>query len=84
MVTKAAPSRFSLRWTLIGLAALLAIIVVLQNTQAVETRVLFTTITMPRALLLALALLLGFAAGYVLAHRRGTRADSNPGPADRE
>lgn len=50
-----------------GYAALAAIalvaIVILQNTQAVETKVLFMTIVMPRAALLAVTLLIGIAAG---------------------
>ena len=51
----------------------LAVIVVLQNTEAVETRVLFVTITMPRALLLLTTLLVGVASGLVLGTRIGAR-----------
>jgi len=47
--------------------AIFCIVVVLQNTQAVETRILFVTITMPRAILLFLASLVGFVAGIILA-----------------
>ena len=46
---------------------LLVLIVVLQNTQSVETKVLFMTITMPRAFLLFLTFLLGFVLGSVSA-----------------
>lgn len=45
---------------------LLVLIVVLQNTQAVETRFLFITFTMPRAALLAITFLIGAAAGILL------------------
>ena len=45
----------------------LAIVVVLQNTEAVETRLLFATITMPRALLLFTTTIIGFAAGVLVA-----------------
>jgi len=47
--------------------AILVIIVVLQNTQAVETKLLLVTITMPRAVLLFVTLLVGFALGLITA-----------------
>lgn len=42
---------------------LLAIIVILQNTQSVETKILFVTVTMPRALLLIVTFMAGTMAG---------------------
>lgn len=45
---------------------LLVLIVVFQNTEQVETKFLFATITMPRAALLAITLLIGIAAGMLL------------------
>lgn len=45
---------------------LLVLIVVLQNTQAVETRFLFVSFIMPRAALLAVTFLAGAAAGILL------------------
>ena len=50
----------------IVLLIVLAVIVILQNTQAVETRLLFVTVTMPRALLLLITFLVGLAAGFIL------------------
>lgn len=50
---------------LILLAAVL--IVVFQNTQAVETRFLFMTMTMPRAALLAITMLIGIFIGILIA-----------------
>ena len=47
--------------------AILVIIVVLQNTQAVETKLLLVSITMPRAVLLFVTLLVGFALGLITA-----------------
>jgi uncharacterized integral membrane protein len=44
----------------------LMLIVVLQNTEQVETKLLFITITMPRAALLALTLLIGMAVGMLI------------------
>lgn len=41
----------------------LSIIVILQNTTAVETKILFFTITMPRAVLLLVTALVGYAIG---------------------
>lgn len=43
------------------------LIVVLQNTEQVDTQLLFVTISMPRAALLAVTLLVGFAAGILVA-----------------
>lgn len=45
--------------------AVLVVIVVLQNTDAVETRLLFATVTMPRAVLLFTTVLIGFALGIL-------------------
>ena len=45
--------------------AVLAAIIVLQNTETVETRILFITIAMPRAVLLTGTLLIGFAIGVL-------------------
>lgn len=46
---------------------LLALIVFLQNTKAVETKLLFMTITMPRVLLLMLTFIMGFIGGLIAA-----------------
>ncbi|NQU44240.1 DUF1049 domain-containing protein [bacterium] len=57
------------RVKLIGALAgvLLTVILILQNTQLVETKILFTTVTMPNAILLGLALLIGIVIGMVFA-----------------
>lgn len=47
--------------------ALLGIIVIAQNTDPVETRILFFTVTMPRFILLLITALLGFAVGLLSA-----------------
>lgn len=44
----------------------LAIIIILQNTESVETRILLFTITMPRALLLPVTGVIGSFAGKYL------------------
>ncbi len=44
----------------------LTVIVVLQNTAPVETRILFMTLEMPRAALLALTLVIGMLSGSLL------------------
>jgi putative membrane protein len=46
--------------------AILCLIIVLQNTAAVETRILFITITMPRAVLLLTTTAIGFALGVLV------------------
>ena len=43
----------------------LALIVVQQNTEAVDTRLIFVTVSMPRAVLLGIALLVGFVCGIL-------------------
>ena len=48
---------------------LLVLIVILQNTEAVETELLFISVSMPRAVLLFGALLIGFALGVLTAGR---------------
>jgi uncharacterized integral membrane protein len=61
----------------IAVLAVVVVIVVLQNTQAVETKLLFLTLTLPNAVLLFGTLIVGFTigvftAGYIvsLAKRR--------------
>lgn len=44
-----------------------ALIIILQNTQIVETRFLFMTVAMPRATLLGIAMLIGVFIGILLA-----------------
>jgi len=51
--------------------AVLAIVMVIQNTQAVATRLLFVTVSMPLAALLVLTLLIGFAGGVLVALKVG-------------
>jgi uncharacterized integral membrane protein len=46
-----------------AILALLLLIVVLQNTQAVETKILFTSFSMPRAVLLFGTAIIGFVLG---------------------
>ena len=51
---------------LIVIMAVFCLIVILQNTAAVETRLLFVTITMPRAVLLFITTVIGFLAGVLV------------------
>ena len=53
----------------IAISLVIVLIVVLQNTQSVETRVLFFSFTMPRALLLAITLVVGIVAGLLMGSR---------------
>jgi uncharacterized integral membrane protein len=53
---------------------LLIVIVFLQNTEAVETKLLFLTITMPRVLLLVVTFILGFVGGLIMANHVLTKA----------
>jgi uncharacterized integral membrane protein len=65
---------------IVGIAAivLIVVIVVLQNTQAVETKLLFLTVTMPNAALLFGTLIIGFAIGVLAAGRIVSRAKQGP------
>ncbi len=58
--------------------AVLAIILILQNREVVDTRLLFVTVSMPVAALLALTLLLGFAGGVLVAMKVGNRYGRQP------
>ncbi len=49
----------------IAVLAVLVMIVALQNTANVETRLLFATVTMPRAILLFVMLAIGFVIGWL-------------------
>lgn len=53
----------------LALIGLLVLIVILQNTETVETKLLFVSVTMPRAVLLFGTLLIGFALGVLTAGR---------------
>ena len=59
------------RLKIVGLAviALLVVIVVLQNTEAVETKILFITVTVPGAVMLFGTLIIGFILGIITTHR---------------
>jgi len=59
------------RWKPISVAivAILVIVVVLQNTQAVETKLLLVSVTMPRAVLLFITLAIGFVIGMLAAQK---------------
>ncbi len=53
----------------LAVIGLLVLIVILQNTEAVETKLLFVSVSMPRAVLLFGTLLAGFALGVLTAGR---------------
>jgi len=49
-----------------AILALLGVVIILQNTEPVETKLLFLSITMPRAVLLLGTTLIGFALGVLV------------------
>lgn len=55
--------------------AVVVVIVVAQNTETVETQLLFVSIAMPRAVLLLVTLVTGFVLG-ILVGTRSTRRDA--------
>ena len=62
----------------IAVIVLIVLIVVLQNTQAVETKLLFLTVTMPNAALLFGTLIIGFAIGVLTAGHIVSSAKRGP------
>jgi uncharacterized integral membrane protein len=62
----------------VGLLALLILVVVIQNTETVKTRFLWITVSMPRALLLFITALIGYAAGIFSAVVRGKGSGKKP------
>lgn len=58
-----------IRVTAAATLALLVLIIILQNTEVIETKLLFITLTMPRAAMLFGALAIGFVAGVLTAGR---------------
>lgn len=70
------------RWKLgaVALIAIVAIIVVAQNTQSVETKLLFVRVVMPRAVLLLITVLIGFVLGVLtvgwISRKPGPKAGS--------
>lgn len=63
-----------------GVLALLALIVILQNTDLVKTKVLFITLEMPRAVLLIGTTLVGFIVGVLVAIRLGKQPSRDTSP----
>lgn len=63
---------------LAGIAAAVIVVLILlfQNRADVDTRILFVTITMPRAVLLVVMLAVGFVLGLLTAMRTRSKADS--------
>ncbi len=59
-------TRVKLKQLLALLLAVLAIVIIAQNVEPVEVQVLFVTVTMPRAALLAITLLVGIAIGILI------------------
>jgi uncharacterized integral membrane protein len=52
---------------LILVLCVLLLIVIIQNMEAVSTKILFVTVTMPRAALLFMAMVVGFILGLIVA-----------------
>ena len=67
-----------LKFVAIAVIALVAVIAVLQNTQEVETTLLFFTVTMPNAALLFGTLVIGFAIGVLTAGHIVSTAKRGP------
>lgn len=74
MSEKTGPSFVTkLRIAGIAIAAILVLVVVLQNTDTVETKLLFITVSVPRAALLFGTLIVGYVLGIFTATRMVSR-----------
>ena len=63
-----------IKLTVIGILLIIAFVLTIQNTQPVNTHILLFTITIPRAVLLLLMTLIGFAIGvFTVFHYIGKR-----------
>ena len=64
---------------LIALITCLIVIIILQNTQYCDTKILFLTVRLPRAVLLLITTLIGFLLGIVVSFRlsRKRKKDNN-------
>lgn len=62
-----------IKLVVLALVALLFLVVILQNTEGVEAKLLFFTISVPKAVMLFGALIVGFVLGIVTANRVFTR-----------
>lgn len=69
----------------IGAIVLLSIailVVVLQNTESVETKLLFVTVEMPRAVLIGVTFVVGGICGLLLASRMNRKAAAKKAAAE--
>lgn len=71
-------TRRNLRIGVIAVSVIVVLIVLLQNTDPVQTRILFATVSMPRAVLLVVMLALGFVLGLLVRIRPHTRGEAEP------
>lgn len=55
--------------------AIVAVVLMIQNTEQVETKILFITIAMPRALLLLVTLLIGVVIGILVGRKAAPKKD---------
>jgi uncharacterized integral membrane protein len=66
------------------LVSILTIVILLQNTEPVQARVLFATVQMSRALLMMLTFVLGFVVGILVPtyflRKPGSKAKAGAGP----
>ena len=69
----------------IVLVSILTIVILLQNTEPVQARVLFATVQMSRALLMMLTFVLGFIVGILVPtyflRKTGSKPKPGPGPS---
>lgn len=65
-------------WTTVALAVLM-VVIALQNTETVETKMLFASVSMPRAVLLFTTLAVGFILGLIVRFKFFSKEGTNEG-----
>ena len=78
-----------IKWITFALAILVAIIIAFQNLDPINVHLLFATVTLPQAVILGIALLLGFVLGLafpalwrVRSWNKGRKRDASTQPRD--
>ncbi|MBW1839635.1 MAG: DUF1049 domain-containing protein [Deltaproteobacteria bacterium] len=69
---------------LIALITCLIVIIILQNTQHCDTKILFFTVKLPRAVLLLITTLIGFLLGIVVSFRMGKKRKKDKNKSENE
>lgn len=74
--------KMQVKVVVVAILAVLVIVLVAQNTEVVNVRILFWDIAMSRVVLILLATLFGFAGGFLVGNSTGRSAAGRRSPAN--